>query len=481
MGKVYFDLGIQKVALVDQVNDLREKIANTESIAFPAELDDLMSAFAQLLESYFNRYQYLNDSNADAKKQSIKPYKLIEKFYYEWLRIIHLVGTIQLGHADLAYLRPVLQSAVRDLGIEYEALMIVPEIGQLFSTRYVGYAPRFVSFEIPIYSLQSPWEWSILWHEAAGLKIKRIKNQSKDNKIGGRDFFESAFRKLNAQLKTIIGPSYETVQRDWNEFWRTKHFEELIEDAVSVKQFGVPFLMLFEHILEAYAEEDREHPLIAVRLRIAESVAYELARNDEKLKDELDNFTASNDGKPALSEHVMAIEKEVARVIVAILQEPFFQPLEVEASDGKIDEVKDVIRESIIARLKQEKEPHEIMKEARDKLGEIDTGASGARPEVENRKSPINPLLPVVSSLKTLEELNDFRIEHEFDLGWATGVQIKVVSSDLKRTVKKWWLKPQGTSILGLFLCDLKVEVVDDPSTSAPYAAGRTFFIPSSW
>ena len=460
MGTTNTDLKWQKQILVELVEDVKRQ---AQGSSFGDQIDGLLNDFQQLFGAYFDQYFRLKKDDTDDK---IKPHKHIERFIDEWGRVFNVINSAQLSYLNIDILLPVLQIAVGDLGIEHNSVMIVPEIGRQFSTRYFSYSPHFVSFEIPLYSIKSPWEWSILWHEAAGLKLRRIKNQSTANDETKRDYFEQAFRQLNAKLRDETGFE-DDVQEAWNKFWSTKHFEELIEDAVSVKTFGLSFLRLFQKILDDYAEEDRYHPPKALRLRVARNVAQHFLMSEDgdetKQLDAL-QFGFSDDLPSEQIEQRQEIEALIAEAIVEVLNEPFFQPLDNKLASAPT--VRGIIRTAIEQFLDGDNDRDYIVDTA---IGELDAVSLPSPPVREGDDVQKRKFFETLSETKTVDELYDLKFMREPDLAWFTDVSIQVVGNGTKHTVRKWWLKPHGHVDLFGAEWDTLVSVLNDPSLLDPY------------
>lgn len=102
----------------------------------------------------------------------------LDKLRQEWQRL----NTVAVASKTLAKdeklseaLQYVVESAKISVGIT-DRIAIVP--GDAFALQFYAYLKNFSILTVPIYSVQAPWEWSIFWHELAGAKAHRLKNDT---------------------------------------------------------------------------------------------------------------------------------------------------------------------------------------------------------------------------------------------------------------------------------------------------------------
>ena len=218
----------------------------------------------------------------------------IDKLRNEWQRINTIVSTGQVLEQDeklIRSLKSVVAVAAHSVGIEAERIVIVP--GNTFALSFFIYLENFAVLTIPIYSMQAFWEWSIIWHELAGYKVRslergkaidtvkekledlyayyKIAGKAKKEKLivgvapnipfihgyltqlfskGDEELilddlggFEYQFEQMVAKLP--ISKYEELRAQGWSVDW----FKELFEDAWSVLAIGEPFLDIFEDVL----------------------------------------------------------------------------------------------------------------------------------------------------------------------------------------------------------------------------------------
>ena len=206
--------------------------------------------------------QYEKNS-IDAFRVKLKMQEALDKLVDEWFRVYGIIQSIRGRNSNAESKRivdlttPFVDIAMRDVGLKPEEFPVILQFGQSYSMRFSNYSGGFAALSMPLWILGSPWEWTILWHELAGEKVRTLKN----DKI---DYFKKMFN------KTLKG--LEVDELDVQDFgWSVDWFEELFEDSFSVIHFPINFLVVFKNLLERYPDsgKDRRHPPRSVRLAVA--------------------------------------------------------------------------------------------------------------------------------------------------------------------------------------------------------------------
>jgi hypothetical protein len=230
-----------------------------------------------------------------------------------------------LGASALDDFQKYVDQAAQDIGLvdDQKDFLLIPTFGENFSLVTVAYSSSNVAIlNLPISVIHSPWELSVIWHELAGLKVVRIRDQirafleayaQKNNltvperrslpdshliielfdRITNEKRLDKEFKKkvkdfLSAKDGGVL-PQAELWSQDW--------FEQLYEDACSVFAFGKDFVSVLETILSRQAHRltaDRKHPDLKTRIRVAERLlalhqgnAPDPANVEERLTDNL--------------------------------------------------------------------------------------------------------------------------------------------------------------------------------------------------
>ena len=243
----------------------------------------------------------------------------LNKLRDEWQRLNSLAVASQAltedENLDRA-LKAVVEVAAHSVGVEAERIVIVP--GTAFALNFFTYLDNLAVLTIPIYSVQSLWEWSIFWHELAGYKVRRLEKSATIEKVRKKltDFhqlykvsdeqkrkelldlitwdsefcrtylvgifgkerpdlddlggFEHQFERMVLSLTAADKfQVYEQIKADG---WCVDWFKELFEDAWSVLTIGEPFMVFFNDVLGRNAAKDVRHPPLKVRLSVAKEI-----------------------------------------------------------------------------------------------------------------------------------------------------------------------------------------------------------------
>ena len=272
----------------------------------PPALNDLINDFENVAHEYivvFN--QALDKGKLKTKDKWQKIHEAVDKLINEWGTISSLVATHDLGSSYLSQFDDFLEQAKKDLGLTdpKDRFVLFPTFGNYFAVTRFRYSTKpFYMFRLPISSLSAPWEWSVIWHELAGIKVNKISKQlqSQINKFVGPnntntskpnekkedrkalidELFNRIINKKNIDedfqnklrsILTRITTFQETETKSWSLDW----LEQLYEDACSVLAFGDVFVFVLEKILSrnpAKLSSDRKHPNLEIRLGVANRI-----------------------------------------------------------------------------------------------------------------------------------------------------------------------------------------------------------------
>lgn len=188
----------------------------------------------------------------------------LEKLVVEWYRVYAVILAIRANQSTgkarniIQEMYPVLQTAREDVYLSPDFLAIL-HFGQDFSMRFFNYMENIAALNMPLATFESPWEWTILWHELAGEKVRSMKNDDPY-------FFAAMFYEIMSQLDEAQAAEAEAL--GWSVDW----LEELFEDSFSVVNFPIHFLYVLKNLLERRADlggKGSRHPPQAVRLAAA--------------------------------------------------------------------------------------------------------------------------------------------------------------------------------------------------------------------
>ena len=134
--------------------------------------------------------------------------KALSKLRVEWQRLNTIAVASQTITEDKELyqaLEAVVDSARFSVGIKANRIAIVP--GDEFALQFFSYLKNFAVLIVPIYSVQAPWEWSIFWHELAGVKVNRLENDTaiEINKVREKlKLFYKSYQKMDSDKKVEL-------------------------------------------------------------------------------------------------------------------------------------------------------------------------------------------------------------------------------------------------------------------------------------
>ena len=247
----------------------------------------ILGGYLTLAMLYFNQFredlkkQYINPSliihEMDVK---LKMQEAMDKLLEEWHRVYAIIVAIRAREVNkeskrlVDQMSPFVDAAMRDVGLSREKFPVILQFGQSYSLRFSRYSDGFAALGIPLWVLASPWEWTILWHELAGEKVRQLKLQAPN-------FFTSQFDGIVESLQH--NEKSQILEAGWSVNW----LEELFEDSFSVLHFPIHFLFVFKNLLERYPDsgQGQRHPPRAIRLATAMCLHLRLKEFKELPKD----------------------------------------------------------------------------------------------------------------------------------------------------------------------------------------------------
>ena len=298
----------------------------------------------------------------------LKLHELVDKLTREWHTVTELIATVDLGESYLGQFQPYIQQATKDIGLSSAAdqYILIPTFGEYFAlTRFEYSTTSLAMLKLPLSALNAPWEWSVIWHEVAGLKVQKVKealrqhwqNYADEKEISppsedeNQVLLDTLFNRIltgkviDSTLRAKLKPVLERVAGNGNSaavevvtepIWSLDWLEQLFEDACSVLAFGEDFIFTFEKILSRTASKltaDRAHPDLPTRLKVANRLlalkngsAPAPADVTERLTDELlwsfiKKQTAGSDGYLPVAFEKPGELPEIRRKLIDIMGE----------------------------------------------------------------------------------------------------------------------------------------------------------------
>ncbi len=181
-------------------NTFEKKFGDTKENRVDQAVQNLLRAYLELARRYYDQFKeslkqaYLssNDQEAvidgawvSAADVPILMQQAIGRLIDEWDRVYSIIMAGQLIELEgireiVELLTPVVKEAIGDIGFGAEHFAVIPQFGSYYKMEFFEYADDFMALSLPLTALKSPWEWSIIWHEIAGDKVRQLKKVESD-------------------------------------------------------------------------------------------------------------------------------------------------------------------------------------------------------------------------------------------------------------------------------------------------------------
>jgi hypothetical protein len=286
-------------------------------------LCDLVSKFMGVMVPYYehgvdqlgDRARLFREGPIKTTPMRYERRRFVERIGEEWALLMSLASSAQLlpeNDVALSAIRKVIETATGNLKLrEGHQIAVLPHFGRHFELVKFHYAPATVVLGIPVSSLYCPWEWPVIWHEAAGIYIEDIHDQQHSPvtklaaslrqamkndavwqrwKADYRDILEGLAAVAAANgLSDIVdaeGRPAKRIVRNWA--------EELVEDAVSVLCLGEGAVATLEQVfVQHYGKPgvsveapDFRHPPSQLRLLVAYGLSHRMGLRSADVADE---------------------------------------------------------------------------------------------------------------------------------------------------------------------------------------------------
>jgi hypothetical protein len=275
---------------INQLSSKTSSLAPTKLV-----LEHLVTDFQCLITILYREklIDALQTSSLSAEKKFQAQHAMINNLTAEWTNLSHLIAAIlfkQLDDpvSDLSWLNALVVSAARDLGLNENEIFVLPDYNKNFSLTRLSYSSDIVILEFPITALETPWEWSIIWHEMAGYKVQKMKESKKTifrqvlekSQIPIIELDEKKILNNLLSGEAIVNLFPKSVQPSIRAFskrtsspangWFEGYVEELFEDSCSTLAFEKPFVEIFKLALNRRNyQDDYRHPSPSIRTDIA--------------------------------------------------------------------------------------------------------------------------------------------------------------------------------------------------------------------
>ncbi len=183
------DISSRAKALFELVSDIEKRVTDSPIIS------RLLRDFREMAHEYILLFELkLSEvSGLSPREKWLKRHEMLDKLTTEWHRIYSLASATELGNTLLAEFKPYVDLAATDIGLADDGgnYLLIPIFGESFSLTTVRYSTSNIAIlKMPISVKTSLWEVSVIWHEMAGLKVIKIREQI-------RDFLEAYAKEKN--------------------------------------------------------------------------------------------------------------------------------------------------------------------------------------------------------------------------------------------------------------------------------------------
>jgi len=298
-------------------DSLRKHINNTlpsiDGFRGAENLGSLVSDFTNALDIIYPKFIDAVQKESDLQIKESAKRRMINKFTLEWEIIFQLIANAKLMNAQLSQgrgfseLDQVVNVAKDDLGFSDWSFLVIPRLSRRFALTHFKYSSEFAALEVPFDSLNMPWEWSVIWHELGGRKVKDLKKKQPDifrnilpdqgrveeAKVSVSLLFEELITKIKSDQPVGSAPitrlrkaiKKQAAQPQWSEDW----VEEVFEDSCSVLTFGEVFIPILENVLNRQTpSSDARHPDPDTRVRIAKRLLHIDVKAPSKAKESIE-------------------------------------------------------------------------------------------------------------------------------------------------------------------------------------------------
>src|SRR6266498_2036740 len=166
----------------------------------PSELvvQDVLEAYLMLADKFYGQFKsqlrkaYDQTTNKNTAGDhvsdtdvSVLMQQALDKLTAEWERVYGFMAATQAkktaeSQQVITKLSPLVRAAISDVGFTPESFPVIPQFGTIYGLGFFNYTDDFMALNLPITALESPWEWTIFWHEIAGQKLRLLKKTQRD-------------------------------------------------------------------------------------------------------------------------------------------------------------------------------------------------------------------------------------------------------------------------------------------------------------
>ena len=168
----------------------------------------------------------------------------LNKLAAEWERVYQVIIASRAARSEMKTfidaLTPVVRAAAHSVGIDASNLSVIPQIGSEFALQFFNYAGNFMVLSMSIFTLNAPWEWSIIWHEMAGHLVRQLKEsefEAVNQRLAQQAPYKQAFVHAAQRLYQLAQSDPQDLNPVEKELAR--HAETIIENMKALAAAGL--------------------------------------------------------------------------------------------------------------------------------------------------------------------------------------------------------------------------------------------------
>lgn len=186
-----------------------KEIASSEKIVQRVLFD-----YLYLVEKFYTQFrddlkkEYIGRNVLDINVPVLMQ-EALDKLVEEWERVYSFIAINPKSDTKgtkefLEHLTPIINTAIRDVGFNPDSVRVIPQFGNAYSLGFFNYSDDFMALNVPLTKIKSPWEWTIFWHEIAGLRVRLLKTTLFEYQNLLKELFEEVKRESNKELFTDL-------------------------------------------------------------------------------------------------------------------------------------------------------------------------------------------------------------------------------------------------------------------------------------
>jgi hypothetical protein len=290
------------ISILELARTTQKWIEQQESTPWAVSMGTLVKSYEEMAVAYYAAaVRQLPGSGA----KTFHLHNVIEKLAEEWMLLVPIIQVAAVRpDTPLALLARVVEGASEALNLDLDSqIAVVPHVGRHFELVRFHYAPYVALIGVPFFDLQTPWEWSVIWHELAGILVAQQSVQEMITKFLEQlpdstwEEWEKRYVPETSEGEAVDVPAVshrdsatdaggESIESPIN---RRGWLEEWVEDACSILALGPAAYQILVTVFQQRHSnlvelKDERHPPPGLRLEVAYRLLTKMAKNDPQAR-----------------------------------------------------------------------------------------------------------------------------------------------------------------------------------------------------